>query len=274
MDFWVYVIFGSVALVALLGLFFAGVFWFELSKRKQISLRLKAVAKTLGGQCVEPQSPWQHPLIVVDNEGLRTRISLEQSKPGDGTGTSMLQVKKLVLVTDGYDPHLKLAVVPNSLSSKASTLFAGQRCLTGREDFDSKFVVASKQFQHDMADVISPDVARKVMEIGHFDPMSNTVGKDISKTEDASNADSVPFLPWQRKKQKLPIVAANLNAMVNQMNKHRFRLSFDGGKCELRLLVQESELDAMEEYVYTMIDIQRQVAANVSALQNSVVKKP
>lgn len=259
------------ALVLLFAGFFAIVFWLESLKQKKINIQLKEVAKNLSGQCVD-NGPWKHPLIVVDHERLRTRIGLERSKVNDSTGTSMLQVKQLKITTDGLDPQYKMSIVPLTLTAKASAWVKGRQARTGMESFDDTFVVESNRFQDSMREIISPDVARKLASVSRFDPLKILAGNAGKKKP--KNADPIKNTPLERKRKSLPIWKINLDAMAKQINKHRFKLSINEGKSELLLLVQESEMSSLTEFIYTLIDTQREIVANLSTLERCAVNKP
>ena len=249
--------------------FFAIVFWLESLKRKKINAQLKDVAENLSGQYVA-NGAWKHPLIVVDHEGLRTRIGLERSKINDGTGTSMLQVKQLKITTDGLDPQYKISIAPPTLAAKASAWVKGHRARTGMEFFDDKFVIESNRFQDSMRDIISPNVARKFESVSRFAPLKILAGNAGKK----KNAAPIKNTPIARMRKSLPFWDVNLGAMTKQINKHRFKLSINEGKSELLLLIQESEMGSLTEYIYTLVDAQREVVANLSTLEKCAANKP
>ena len=249
--------------------FFAIVFWLESLKRKKINAQLKDVAENLSGQYVD-NGAWKHPLIVVDHEGLRTRIGLEQSKINDGTGTSMLQVKQLKITTDGLDPQYKISIAPPTLAAKASAWVKGHRARTGMEFFDDKFVIESNRFQDSMRDIISPNVARKFESVSRFAPLKILAGNAGKK----KNAAPIKNTPIARMRKSLPFWDVNLGAMTKQINKHRFKLSINEGKSELLLLIQESEMGSLTEHIYTLVDAQREVVANLSTLEKCAANKP
>lgn len=267
MKIFIFILLGVLAIAGLV----VWVIWHELNKLKKANLQFKAIADKLNGHCVD-HGTWAHPLIIVDHEGLRTRISLEQTKVFDQTGTSMLQVKQLKLTTDGYDPQFKMSVVPGSFTVKANAWVKGHRTESGRADFDSKFVIASNRFHDSMNFIISPDVARKVLAISRFEPtqtLSGVEGKTSSKG-DVPAKDSL----LERKRKNLPALSVNLKALTNQINKQRFRFSFEEGKSHFQLLVHESEIESLTELVLTMVYLQRQVASNVMTLEKTAIKKP
>ena len=75
-------------------------------------------------------------------------------------------------------------------------------------------------------------------------------------------------------RKSLPFWDVNLGAMTKQINKHRFKLSINEGKSELLLLIQESEMGSLTEYIYTLVDAQREVVANLSTLEKCAANKP
>ncbi len=252
--------------------FFAIVFWIEFLKINKINAQLKEVAENLSGQYVD-NGAWKHPLIVVDHEGLRTRIGLERSKINDGTGTSMLQVKQLKITTDGLDPQYKISIAPPTLAAKASAWVKGQRARTGMEFFDDKFVVESNRFKDSMRDIISPDVARKLESVSRFAPLQILAG-NTGKKKKPKNAAPIKNTPIARMRKSLPFWDVNVGPMTKQINKHRFKLSINEGKSELLLLIQESEIGSLTEFIYTLVDAQREVVANLSTLEKCAVNKP
>ena len=258
------------AVLVFAGLVIGFAFWKEFGQRKKTNQQLKKIADILKGQCID-NGTWTHPLIVIDHAGLRTRISLTPLKIFDQTGTSMLQVKQLILTTDGYDPQLRMSVIPTSLQAKASAWVRGNRIESGRAEFDRQFVIASNFYRDAMQYIISPEVASRVLEVSRFEPSKpgkNAAGKTSLK--DVPAKDSF----FERKRRKLPGLKCNLESLVRQINKHRFRFTFEKGISEFKLLIHESEIESLEKLLLTMVDVQREVASNVLTLGKGVVKKP
>ena len=182
----------------------------------------------------------------------------------------MLQVKQLKITTDGLDPQYKISIAPPTLAAKASAWVKGHRARTGMEFFDDKFVIESNRFQDSMRDIISPNVARKFESVSRFAPLKILAGNAGKK----KNAAPIKNTPIARMRKSLPFWDVNLGAMTKQINKHRFKLSINEGKSELLLLIQESEMGSLTEYIYTLVDAQREVVANLSTLEKCAANKP
>lgn len=218
---------------------------------QQSNRQMEQLANQLGAHLI-PGDNWKKPQLVMDHNGLRTRVQFEEL----GSAHSHVEIhptwkqKLLTVTTDGFDPTFEMRIGPRSLAKNISAWFKGQSGSTGCPDMDKQFSVASNRCQDSLHAILSPEIRDAILAIDGF-----------------AEAPTKPVKAQQPVKPN-HATATNANDVMPGMNidTGRFQLRMVAGECHCHLLVHPSEEARLQEIVRSIVDIQAGISDRIIAV--------
>ena len=250
------------------------------AKRTQVKNHLQRVADQFDGHLVE--RGWNGmPKLVLSHNGQRFLASFGKQGPYSTNNScgaqSHYKCCDIDVTAEFTDPEFRMSVSANTLTSRVNGWFDKERCQTGDDDFDQKFLVVANQ-HNDLIEMILNRNVRHELLVGsafYLRPMNPEPKKLEAKQpqpekrmrSDRSDRRGRSFVldrkSRDRSRYEVPF------ATTSMLNRGRVSLKIEGGQAEVKLLVHEAEYARLGEVLQSVMQAIQEIDRSFSLLNKN-----